>query len=325
MAEICLVTDIQKFAVNDGPGFRTNVFLKGCPLSCAWCHNPETISAKPDLFWKRRLCVQCGACLTACPRDAVNPPVDPAFSQPPDSGYQKIIRDRCDNCLACVAACNYGALLVSGTPMSVPEILDIVEQDRPFYDNSGGGMTLSGGEPTANLSFASKLLAGSRDRGIHNCLDTNGFCHWSALEELLQNSDIVLFDLKHLDPDLHKRMTGVDNRLILENLARLAKERRAELWIRIPVIPGFNDSLEFHLQAADFIANLPGPVARVDLLAFHNWCQDKYDWLGMDWNLRETEAMDPGMLEIPMDFYKEKGLFCTVGGSGFETEQAAGM
>ena len=317
MSETCLVTDIQKFAVNDGPGFRTNVFLKGCPLRCAWCHNPETIAKYPELYWKRRLCVQCGACLEACPEDAIEPPVDPALTQFAETAYQKVNRQKCTRCMECVKACIYGALEVTGRSMTVEQILDEVEQDRPFYDNSGGGMTLGGGEPTAHPEFAQKLLAAAKERGLHVCLDTNGFCEWETLKKLAEYADIILYDLKHLDPAKHRQMTGVDNAVILANLKKLL-EAGKEVWIRIPVIPGFNDSLQYHKQVAEFLAALPQKVARIDLLPFHNWCQDKYAWLGQTWSLADIEAMDPGMLEIPLDFYKAKGLFASVGGSGFE-------
>ena len=312
-----LVTDIQKFCVNDGPGFRTNVYLKGCPLRCAWCHNPETIHPYPEIYWKRRLCVQCGECLAVCPRDAIEPPVDPALSQSPASGYQKIHRDLCDRCMACVSACSYNALEVVGKAMSVDEILDVVEQDRPFYENSGGGMTLSGGEPSVNAEFACQLLKEARKRGLHRCLDTNGYSPFEVLEGLVKLSDIILYDLKHLDSAPHKEMTGVDNALILENLSRLL-ETGAEVWVRIPVIPGWNDSLSYHKRCAEYLAGLPGKIARVDLLPYHNWCEDKYGWLGLSWPMGTVQAMDPGFLEIPVDFYKDKGLMATVGGSGFE-------
>lgn len=312
-----LITDIQKFAVNDGPGFRTNVFLKGCGLKCRWCHNPETIYPAPEIYWKNRLCLQCGRCLEVCPNDAVNPPIAPEESREENSTYHKIIRDKCDRCMKCVEACPYGALIIVGKPLSLEEILAEVLQDKPFYDNSGGGMTLSGGEPTAHPEFAKKLLSGARDRGLHTCLDTNGFCDWKVLNLLIENVDVVLFDLKHLDVEMHKKGTGVSNEVILTNLNLLLKSGR-ETWLRIPVIPGFNDSMEFHKAASMFIANLPRPVARVDLIPFHNYCQDKYNWLGLDWELKDMEPLEPSFLEIPADLYREKGLFTTIGGSGFE-------
>ena len=317
-----LITDIARFSVNDGPGFRTNVFLKGCPLRCAWCHNPETISAGPQLYWKRRLCVQCGACLDACPRGAIRPPVSPELGRDPDSPCRKIDRTKCDLCMECVKACRYDALQVVGKPMSASEILDEVERDRPFYDNSGGGMTLSGGEPTAHPAFSRELLAGARERGLHTCLDTNGFCGFEVLEELCGLADIVLFDLKHLDPVRHFEKTGARNEQILDNLMRLSRVHPG-IWIRIPVIPDFNDDFAFHRRAAAFIASLGGSVGRVDLLPYHNWCQDKYDWLGTDWAYRDVEALDPSFLELHAGIYRETGLGVTIGGSGFEETQTA--
>lgn len=319
MEDQVLVTDIQRFSVNDGPGFRTNVYLKGCPLRCTWCHNPETLATWPEIYWKRRLCVQCGKCLDACPRDAIVPPIDPEAAQSEDSGYYKILLDRCDRCMRCVDACLYDALEVAGRPLSVQEILEEVERDKPFYENSGGGMTLSGGEPTLHPRFAGELLAGARARGIHTCLDTNGYCEWDVLLGLSRLADIVLFDLKHMDPVEHKKGTGVENGLILQNLSRLS-ETGSELWVRIPVIPGFNDSIGLHEQASAFLAGLPGGIARVDLLPYHNWCQDKYGWLGRDWRLRETESLDPVFLEIHAEVYRARGLKTTIGGSGFEYE-----
>lgn len=322
MADQVLITEIQRFAVNDGPGFRTLVFLKGCAMHCAWCHNPETIAPYPELYWKRRMCVQCGACLDACPQDAINPPIPPEESQKEGSSYHKIIRDRCNLCLDCVDACQFNALERVGKYLSVEEILDEVERDRPFYDNSGGGMTLSGGEPTVHVDFSCRLLKGAKEAGIHTCLDTNGFCEWKTLTQLIDHTDVVLFDLKHLDPILHKEKTGVSNEVILENLTLLTKTGK-EIWVRMPILPGYNDSLEYHSQATEFLMNLPRKIDRIDLLPFHNWCQDKYGWLGIDWPLKEIEALEPSLLEIPASLYREKGFLTTVGGSGFENVNLA--
>ena len=322
MEERVLITDIARFSVNDGPGFRTNVFLKGCPLRCAWCHNPETISAHPEIYWKRRLCVQCGACMDACPRGAVRPPIAPELGSREDSPYHKIDRRRCDCCMECVRACMYDALQVVGKPMSAAEVLEEVERDRPFYSNSGGGMTVSGGEPTSYPGFCLELLSGAKDRELHTCIDTNGHCDFNVLKELAGQADIVLYDLKHLDPMKHLEKTGVLNDRILDNLSRLSRVH-GEIWIRIPVVPGFNDDLEFHSRASEFISSLGGSIRRVDLLAYHNWCQDKYSWLGIDWSYRDTEAMDPSFLEIHADLYREKDLNVTVGGSGFEEAATA--
>ena len=318
MGERVLVTNIQRFAVNDGPGFRTNVFLKGCPLRCTWCHNPETIASHPELYWKKRLCVQCGACMEACPRDAINAPIPPQESQLEDSTYFKIIRERCDLCMRCVEACQHGALEIVGKPMTTREILDEVESDAPFYNNSGGGMTLSGGEPALHPEFASDLLEEARARGLHNCLDTSGHCSWEVLQRLLKNTDIVLYDLKHIDPKMHERGTGVSNELILRNLALLVGSG-VETWVRIPTIPDFNDTMSFHKATAEMLAGLPGSVARIDLLPFHNYCQDKYGWLGVEWEFGEVESVDPFMVRVFTECYREMGLPVTIGGSGFET------
>jgi pyruvate formate lyase activating enzyme len=317
MEEHVLITDIARFSVNDGPGFRTNVFFKGCPLNCEWCHNPETISKHPEIYWKKRLCVQCGACLDACPRDAIVPPIAPERSSSTEFSYHKIIRNRCDRCMKCVEACHYEALQVTGKPMTVSMILDEVERDRLFYNNSGGGMTISGGEPTAHAEFCMALLKGAREQSLHTCLDTNGYCDFGVLRELAALSDIILYDLKHLDPVKHYEKTGVNNSLILKNL-ELLSSTGSEIWIRIPVVPGFNDTIEFHRETSVFLASLARHVTRIDLLPFHNWCQDKYSWLGMDWSYRETDALDPSFLEIHAELYRQQGLTTTVGGSGFE-------
>ncbi len=312
-----LITNIQKFAVNDGPGIRTNVFLKGCGLRCEWCHNPEAIHPYEEIYYKSRMCVQCGACLEVCEEDAIHPPIPPQEAQVEGSTYEKIIRDKCSRCMKCVDVCGYGALEIVGKPASINDILDEVEKDKPFYNNSGGGMTLSGGEPTDFPDFSEKILMQAKQRGLHVCLDTNGYCQWEVLERLIKHVDIVLFDIKHVDPSKHMEKTGVTNERILKNLANLT-ETGMEIWCRIPVLPGYNDSLEFHRNAADFIFSLPGTIKRLDLLPYHNYCEQEYKWLGIDWSLKDVMSMEPSLLEIPAEIYRKNGLMTTVGGSGFE-------
>lgn len=317
MADEVLLTNIQKFSVNDGPGFRTNVFLKGCNLRCAWCHNPETQASHRELSWKRMKCAQCGRCMDACPQDAINPPIPPEEAREDSSTYYKIILERCDRCMKCVEACQYDALQVIGQEVPMQQILDEVEQDSIFYNNSGGGMTVTGGEPVVHPEFTAKLLEGAKARGMNTCLDTSGSCPWEVLEPLLRYTDIVLYDLKHPDSAEHKRMTGVGNELILENLKRIS-EKGIPCWIRVPTIPNYNDSLDCHRKIIAILKALPNPPERVDLLPFHNWCEDKYRSLGRKWELEKYQAMEPTLLKPAIELYKEAGLKATLGGSGFE-------
>ena len=312
-----LITQIQRFSVNDGPGIRTNVFLKGCNLSCLWCHNPETQSFTKELYWKNRLCVQCGACFDVCPNEAINPPISPEEAKSEESTYYKIIKERCDNCMKCVDSCVNGALEIVGKELTIEKILDEVERDALFYKNSDGGMTLSGGEPTAHSDFANRLITSAKERDIHVCLDTSGFCSWEKLELLANKSDIVLFDLKHIESIVHEKITGVPNELILENLSRLV-DSGSEIWLRILVIPGFTDSIEYHRKVADYLSTLSRPLDRIDILAFHNWCEDKYSWLGRKWPMGESQTIDPADIDHLTDVYESSARKITIGGSGFD-------
>jgi pyruvate formate lyase activating enzyme len=312
-----LVTNIQRFSVNDGPGFRTNVFLKGCNLHCAWCHNPETIKFARELFWKPMVCAQCGQCFDACPRDAINPPINPEEAQSDFSTYDKVIRENCDLCMKCVEICPTGALEIVGEEYTVDQVLDEVAMDMPFYENSGGGMNLSGGEPTVHPDIVRKLLEGARERGISSCVDTNGYFKWELMEPLLDYIDVVLYDLKHMDSDEHKKMTGVGNELVLENLRKLL-EAGKRVWLRVVVIPDYSDSLDYHERVAEFLKTLPCPPERIDLLPFHNWCEGKYRQLGIKWGYADLQAMDPSLLRPTVQVYRDAGLDVTIGGSGFE-------
>ncbi|MGB2799373.1 MAG: glycyl-radical enzyme activating protein [Dehalococcoidia bacterium] len=312
-----LVTNIQRFSVNDGPGFRTNVFVKGCNMHCVWCHNPETIKSTRELNWRASICAQCGRCFDACPKDAINPPIDPEEARADNSTYDKIIRENCDLCMKCVEVCPTGALELIGQDYTVEEVLDEVEMDMPFYENSGGGMNITGGEPLVHPEYTAELLQGARARGISSCLDTNGNCKWEVLEPLLEYVDVVLYDLKHIDSGEHRRLTGVGNELILDNLKKLL-EMGQSVWLRIVVIPDYSDSLDYHEKVAAFLKTLPHPPERIDLLPFHNWCESKYRQLGIRWSFADTPAMDPSMLRPAIEIYRDAGLEATIGGSGFE-------
>jgi len=316
MNDKTLITNIQRFSINDGPGFRTSVFLKGCPLNCIWCHNPETISYHKQLYWKKRLCNQCGYCYNACSKGAIIPVLNES-NRKKDVAYQKINRNICDLCMECVKECYYDALEMVGKVMSISEILNIVNSDKHFYENSGGGMTLSGGEPTSHPDFSYELLTKTKEKGIHTCLDTNGFCDYQVIEKLINKVDLVLFDIKHIDPVIHKQITGVSNTLILNNLKRLSNEG-IKIWIRIPVIPGYSDTTDTHKLIANFISDLPGKVERVDLLPFHNYCENKYEWLDMEWKMSDIDSLEPFQIKYLIETYTEKKLLANIGGSGFE-------
>lgn len=257
MEEKCLVFNIQKFSVNDGPGIRTTVFLKGCMLDCVWCHNPESKSPKPQLFLNSRLCVGCGACLAACEKQ---------LHRFEENGSHVIDRTRCGACGACVDAC-VGALEMSGNPMTVDEILAEVRKDKAFYDNSGGGMTVSGGEPLFHPAFTLALLKAAKEEGLHTCIETSGFAAWKDVEALIPYVDLFLWDVKETDAALHKQFTGVANARILENLHRL-DAAGAKMVLRCPIIPGYNARPE-HLAGIAALANSLTNLQRIDVEPYH--------------------------------------------------------
>jgi len=269
------VFDIRRFSVHDGPGIRTTVFLKGCPLRCSWCHNPEGLSAAPEVVWRDERCTRCGTCLATCPEEAL------AWSgdRPALDGV------RCTLCGECAAVCYAEAREVLGRTVSVAEVVAEVERDRPFYEQSGGGVTFSGGEPLAQPAFLAEALHTCRLREIHTVLDTSGYAPWAALDALRADVDLFLFDVKLVDDDRHRDVTGVSNATILENLARLAAGGH-EIVLRLPLIPGVNDD-EDNLRDTATLAAALG-VARVDVLPFHRLGSDKYARLGRDALMPDT-------------------------------------
>ena len=295
-----IVYDIQGFSVQDGPGIRTTVFLKGCPLSCPWCHSPESQRFDIQLSWQWRKCIgmeQCGLCLDVCPHDAIAPgetvaSTDSASPTAAEPGHtpaaqvpatteagsipvgergRRLIRvdwDRCDDCGLCAERCPAGALSMWGKSYTVSEVVSRVLRDRPFFERSGGGVTVSGGEPLAQPAFTSALLAALKAEGIHTALDTTGFACWTVVESVLPHVDLFLLDLKHMDSLAHKTVVGVPNEPILENARRLAAAG-AKMQIRIPVVPRFNDSGDDLHAVGRFVAELGEAVTIVQLLPYH--------------------------------------------------------
>ena len=274
-----LVTDIKHFAVHDGQGIRTTVFLKGCPLSCRWCHNPESIGSLPQLGYYRESCIGCGVCVTVCPGIA-HRIVD---------GMHIFDREKCTHCGICTEVCSANALHLYGREMSVADVLDIVQADSVFYEQSGGGMTLSGGEPTVQFDFAFTLLREAKMQGIHTALDTCGMAPKAKYEKLLPYVDQFLFDVKHADSAMHKAGTGVGNELIFENLQFLS-QNGAAIEIRIPLIPGYNDSKE----TLDAIGRLLSKIrcTGVRVLPYHDYAAGKYAALDMENTMPQTDVPD---------------------------------
>jgi pyruvate formate lyase activating enzyme len=272
------VFDIHRYAIHDGPGIRTTVFLKGCALSCWWCHNPESQTPGPELIVRESRCIRCGACVAACERGAAA------------LGEAGPVTDRaqCAGCdsYACAAACYAQAREVAGRTLSVEQVLEIALRDEPFYRESGGGVTLSGGEPLLQAEFTTALLAAIRARGVHTALDTCGHVPWAVLDRVREQVELFLYDVKLMDEERHRRFTGVSNRRILENLRALS-ERAHRIVLRLPVIPGVNDDEANVRAVAALAAGLPN-LAGVDLLPYHRIGVDKYARLDRKYRLLET-------------------------------------
>jgi pyruvate formate lyase activating enzyme len=280
------IFNVQRFSIEDGPGIRTTVFMKGCPLSCTWCHNPEGISNKKQLMWFDVRCIGARDCLAACPKRALE--LTP--------GGMVIDRESCDGCGECQKACPAGAIEVVGREVTPREVFDEVERDEAFYRNSGGGLTVSGGEPTMQPRFVRELFTLSRDAGIPTALDTCGYCQGDVLGGLLELSDMAMLDLKIMDEARHIELTGVELAPVLES-GRVITRSGTPLWVRTPIIPGCTDSEENIAAIARFIAAELGTVERWDLLSFNNTCGSKYSRLGMSWELEGEPLIDKTKME----------------------------
>jgi pyruvate formate lyase activating enzyme len=296
-----LIFSIQRYSIHDGPGIRTTIFFKGCPLRCKWCSNPESLNPYPEIMVRATRCDGCGKCLEVCASGAILL----------ERGNLLVDRSRCDLCMKCVDVCLAGAIEITGRYVSVEETIEECGKDELFYRNSGGGVTLSGGEPLYQPEVALNLLKACKDRGLSTALDTSGYSGWEVLGNALEYTDLVLYDIKHIDPGMHYTGTGVKNDIILENLRRVVDAKRTRVWIRVPVIPGYNDSEQYVERLAAVLTKMS--VEKISLLGYHEWGKPKYGALGKDYPLDGCMPPSQGRLESLRDFMQSKGLEVTVG------------
>ncbi len=298
-----LIFDIQRFAIHDGPGIRTLVFMKGCPLRCPWCQNPESMAGEPEISYFASNCIACNACSERCAQGAIAVAGD---------GARAIDRARCNLCGKCLDTCYAGAINIVGRYLTVAEVLAEAQRDRRFYDNSGGGVTFSGGEPTAQPVFLEAALAAAHAADLRTAIETCGYVRWDTLARILRHTDLALYDIKHMDPVAHRRLTGVPNDLILANLRRI-DALGVPVRVRLPLVPGYNDALANVHATAAFVAGLRHAQA-LDILPYHRLGEPKWRQLGRAY---ELSGLPPAAREHVMplvDAARAYNVEVTVGG-----------
>lgn len=305
------VFNVQRFTLHDGPGIRTEFFLKGCPLRCDWCGNPESFNRHIEVGVYQNKCIDseiCGDCKEACPEAEML-----IFT---DSRLADINRDQCSSCLSCSEACPSEAIKQWGEIMSVDDCMKIILQDRGFYQRSGGGVTVSGGEPLLQSDFVLALFQACKQEGIHTCLESSFYANWNRIDKLLPYTDLFISDIKLMDSTLHKQYTGVDNHKILNNL-QLLSETGKDVILRVPVIPTVNDDPDNAKATADFIINeMSGRVRTLQLLSFMRLGEEKYESLGLEYKMADL-AFDRHEFQQQVnslaEYFNQRGIHCLVG------------
>lgn len=319
MTKTGIVFNVQRFTIHDGPGMRTEFFLKGCPLRCQWCSNPESWAPQPQVGVYRTKCIGrkvCGGCEDSCPEGDIF-----RFTAGKLAG---IDRAKCTDCLACYEECPSDALKQWGRQMTVEECMELIRRDQGYYERSGGGVTVSGGDPLVQSDFVEALFRACKAEGYHTCCESTFCASWSEVEKVLPYTDLIISDLKLMDSALHRQYTGVGNELILQNLRRLAQEGR-ELILRIPVIPGVNDGRQNIEASADFILRqLGGQVRTLQLLSFMRLGEEKYKSLGIPYQMEavrlQRRAFQRRVEEIAR-YFNSRGIHCLVGTKEKEESQ----
>jgi pyruvate formate lyase activating enzyme len=298
-----IIFDIARYAIHDGPGIRTTVYMKGCPLNCLWCHNPEGIGQRPQISYLKSRCIGCYACIAACPNGAILKANDNSI---------RIDFSKCDAYGACAEACNSLALELVGKDMTVSELISAIERDKPFYEESGGGVTFSGGEPFLQPNFLSEVLAECRRKKIHTAVETCGFCDSEIFMLTADKVDLFLFDIKLVDSERHKKFTGVMNKRILENLTNLI-EKDYNIIVRFPLIPGINDDEENIDSLGRFLSKMK-KIPELHILPFHDLGREKALRFGGEYKMSGKKPPEKEDVEIIADALRKQNIEVRIGG-----------